>query len=307
VTDESDNTRVGIDRKVLTRLQSLVPQEATLRSFFFSVEPTRTMQIPGFEWEHEVRVALPISYEHTDRPYPVLWLTDNHIEAALAILGPLDLILVGIGSGLVSMTEWDRRRIYEFSPDGPIYFDGPAGEWLEREQAKIFPDATDLQVGGAPAFLDFLVDTVRPALAAEYRMDDNEHGLFGFSSGGLFVGFSLFARPGAFSRYICGSPPFYVRNHEIFKMEERYAAEHDDLDAHVFFGAGEQEAVEDRIAAIGCLSSMIRLAETLSFRGYPSLRMTVRVFERESHTTMLAPLLKWGVRTVWGDEIAPKA
>ena len=38
--------------------------------------------------------------------------------------------------------------------------------------------------------------------SADYRMND-DHGLLGFSSGGLFVAFSLFARPGAFSRYIC--------------------------------------------------------------------------------------------------------
>jgi predicted alpha/beta superfamily hydrolase len=135
-------------------------------------------------------------------------------------------------------------------------------------------------------------------------MDPDDHGLLGFSQGGAFVGFSLFARPGAFSKYICGSPGMYAGNFRIFELEQEYAAKHDDLPATVFFGAGEDELVEPLISAFGCVSSMAKMVETLVTRGYPSLRLTAKVFSGESHGTMLGPLVNWGVRAVWGDEIA---
>jgi predicted alpha/beta superfamily hydrolase len=244
-----------------------------------------------------------MSYGDTEKTYPVLWITDNNLEAALAAFGPLELILVCVGSGQVSLREWDFRRVYEFSPTEDLYFDGPGGDWLRQEMPSLFPGSQNLRLGGAGRFLDFLIDDVRPALSADYRMSD-DHGLLGFSSGGLFVAFSLFARPGAFSRYICGSPPLYNCNYAVFDLEQEYARTHKDLPAHVFFGAGEAELVEPRIAAYGAVSSMMRMAETLSFRSYPALQMTVKIFPGESHLTMLPPLISWGVRAVWGDEIA---
>lgn len=285
------------------RTMALIPSESTLRTSYFTVEPTRMMRASGYEWDHEIRVALPVSYAETTKTYPVLWITDNTLEAALSVLGQLDLILVGVGADRIPVVESSNRRIYDFMPDEDLYARDPHGDHLRREMPALFPG---YRGGGAARFLDFLIDDVRSALASEYRMDSLDHGLFGFSGGGTFVGFSIFARPGAFARYICGSPALYSCNHRVFDLEEQYAAEHDDLPAHVFLGAGEGELTEHLISAWGCASSMAKLAETLSFRGYPSLRLTVKVFAGETHPTMLAPLLSWGVRSVWGDEIFPE-
>jgi hypothetical protein len=46
---------------------------------------------------------------------------------------------------------------------------------------------------------------------------------------------------------------------------------------------------------------MARLAETLSLRGYPSLRMTAKIFPGERHATAMHTVLSWGVRTLWPD------
>jgi predicted alpha/beta superfamily hydrolase len=129
-------------------------------------------------------------------------------------------------------------------------------------------------------------------------MDPDDHGIIGESGGGTFIGYALFARPGGFARYICGSPALYNSHNAIFDLEARYAAEHDDLRAHVFFAAGEAEITQPLINACGCMSSMAKMAETLSFRGYPSLRLTVKIFPGESHG-ILPLLLRWGVPAVW--------
>jgi predicted alpha/beta superfamily hydrolase len=278
---------------------SLVPSETPLRTTYFTVEPSRSMRPEGSGWEYEIRVALPVSYAECERRYPVLWITDNNLEAALVALGSAELILVSVGAGLVSLGEASSRRLYDLKPGESYYFEGPAGEYLRRELEAQLPEAASYRGGGASRFLDFLVDDVRPALAAEYRMDPADHALFGFSAGGTFVCTALLARPDAFTRYICGSPSLYSGDHKVFELEERYAEEHHDLAARVFFAAGEAEITEPMSSAWGFVSGMVRLAEILSFRSYPSLRLTVKILPGESHETMLLPLLSWGVRTVW--------
>ena len=50
----------------------------------------------------------------------------------------------------------------------------------------------------------------------------------------------------------------------------------------------------------------IRVAQTLSIRGYPTLRMQARIFPGESHDTVLPHVLSWGVRSVWSDRLASR-
>lgn len=286
---------------------SLTASEAKLRSLHFTVEPSLTMHAPGSRWDHEIRVALPVSYQHTTRHYPVLWITDNSLEAALASLGGAELILVAVGNGAeITVREDSIRRAYDFLPASDVFFEDTIAAYFRKEWSRLHPGLVEKRsTGGADRFLNFLVDDVRPALTVKYRMDPVDHGLLGFSFAGTFVAYSLFTRPGAFTRFICGSPPLYVAERAIFRLEERYARTHDDLAADVFFAAGDAEATEYLIAALGCVSSMVRLVEILSTRGYARLRTTMKIFHGESHGTMLPPLLRWGVPAVWGPEIVP--
>ena len=184
-------------------------------------------------------MALPFSYTYTDKRYPVLWVMDNDIEASIPVLAGGDLILVGVGAPPIEWREWGMRRAYDFTPTEELFFGGPGGDYLRQETAKLRPEFLQAgAAGGAARFLEFLVEDVRPLLASEYRMDPLDHGLFGFSQGGTFVGYTLFTRPGAFARYICGSPALNSSNHRIFELEQEYAAKNADLPVSVFFGAG---------------------------------------------------------------------
>jgi predicted alpha/beta superfamily hydrolase len=286
------------------RLQALVPSDSTLRTRFYTVEPPRLMRAPGFDWDHEIRVALPSTYAETDRTYPTLWVMDNELEPALAVMGDAQLILVSVGSDRIPLKEHSRRRTFDFYPAADhLAWDTPGSDHLRAELPKLLPGAETTVGGGATRFLDFLVDEVRPTLAGQYRMDPEEHALEGFSAGGAFVAHTLFTRPDAFARYILGSGALHVCDGLIFELEKRYAAEHDDLPATIFIAAGEEEVTEPLIAAFHCASSTMRLAETLSLRTYPSLKMTVKIFPGESHQTLLPLLLRWGVRTLWGDAV----
>jgi predicted alpha/beta superfamily hydrolase len=293
----------------LRELMSLVPAEAALRNRFFTVEPPRVMRAPEYGWDHEIRVALPVSYAEGERTYPVLWITDNLLETALAVFAqvPTEVILVAVGAGLVTRGEWIRRRSYDFYPVEDVFPEGPAGDCLRQRGAALDPELSGLRTGGgAGRFLDFLIDEVRPALAADYRTDPHDHALVGYSAGGTFATYAMFARPEAFAKYLCCSPSLYACRSMVFDLEDRYACEHRDLRVSAFFSAGEAEATESSISPLGCLSSMARMAEILSFRAYPSLELAVRVFPGETHATIFASALRWGVATLWGKAIVPE-
>ena len=273
-----------------------------------SIEPRRSITSSKLGWSYEIDIALPESYRRSkDRKYPVLWVTDGPqmFNLAVGITGGLavgeqapEVIVVAVGCPVEDgALDWIRRRNIEFVPPGAEYYwDGPQGDMFKRllggrKQPK----------GQADDFLAFLIDIVRPALAADYRMAE-DHALFGHSGGGLFTCYALFARPDGFSRYIIGSPSLNAVDRACFKLEQSYAATHKDLPASVFFGAGEKEVSDPGLAAWGILSSEALMAETLKLRQYPSLKLATRIFPGKDHLTVIPDILGEGIRTVWADK-----
>jgi hypothetical protein len=72
--------------------------------------------------------------------------------------------------------------------------------------------------GGAPAFLRFLTEELRPLLARHFEMDPRRHTLFGFSYGGLFTLYTLSTQPQHFQRYWAASPSLWFGEHRTLRM-----------------------------------------------------------------------------------------
>ena len=256
-----------------------------------TVDPVRLVRAEGWEWDHEVRVYLPASYHHTDRVYPTLWVTDNSLELMQAALtgdslgfAP-ELIVVAVGApGDTNAAEFQRRRSYEFIPDkslmGPMFAPMPAES-----------------IGGAPGFLDFLVNQLRPMLAGEYRMDLDDQGYAGHSGGGQFGLYVLLNKPESFAKYIISSPAAYQ---PWLDMEERWHENNKDLKAKVFLSAGEAEAAHPVWSASQIVSTVATMAERLTVRRYPSLELTVKIFPDEDHLTVMPIAYTRGIRVLWG-------
>jgi predicted alpha/beta superfamily hydrolase len=251
-----------------------------------------------------VHIALPPSYEHGERSYPVLWVTDASLSFPLAV-GLMnwlhtaqeitELIVIGVGARDESdHAEFAARRTHDFYPRSRWVNAGPGGARMEAVQS----DEMSRAGGGAGALLSFLLDELRPALAAEFRFAD-DHGLVGFSGGGHFVGFALFSRPTAFGRYLAGSPALSGCEDLLFSMEADHAATHDDLAAKVFLGAGEAELADPYVAAADVVGSVTRMAQLLRLRHYPSLQLTARLFPGQTHGSALSYSLSEGLRTLY--------
>lgn len=270
--------------------------------------PPRSFQSEAFPYEHQVTVALPASYAaQPERAYPVLWVPDAPLVMRsvvglldVLVLGNLapEMIVIGVGSPPEEGLKGVGRRMMDFSPPGRGYAPpGLAGErWSALAPIPEFPHK-------AEAFLNLLVDKIRPKLAAEYRFS-GEHALFGHSAGGMFAAYSLFTRPDAFQKMIIGSPYLDGVNGAVFVAEAKYAASHDDLKAKVFLGVGEKEAEEYFVAISGNLESTARLSRTLTARHYPSLELNTRFFSGKNHYTVLPDIIISGIDFLWRDEIA---
>jgi uncharacterized protein len=277
------------------------------------IEPVRRLRSRSFDWDHEIRIALPASYATTKQTYPVLWITDGAAyfeQAVKAVNYDLrrhlpEMIVVAVGAPLEEgKSGFGYRRGYEFSPGEAPGFTGFGSDLLARRLGAAMEQCEAAGKpglrSGAAQFLAFLVDELRTTLSTQYRMS-LDHTLFGDSAGGTFCIYALLARPEAFSRYICGSPNLSCGNFELFRMEECYAKAHTDLNAAVFLGAGEAE-IQDRneiIPAYGIVSSTVRMAEVLGLRKYPSLQLHVRIFPGEDHASVVPLNLSWGLRMVW--------
>ncbi|RPI15708.1 MAG: alpha/beta hydrolase [Lysobacterales bacterium] len=286
------------------------PQLAAFPGARANMEITQPRMVRGtrFPYDHEITVALPASYHAApDRKYPVLWVLDAPLmlRTVVGILDTLvignhapEMIVVGVGSRSEDGLAGIGRRIIDFSPPGPDYYPpGDAGKaWSALAPLPEFPHRAD-------DFLAYLVDELRPQLAATYRLS-GEHALFGHSAGGMFAAYALFKRPGAFDKMIIGSPYLDGVRGAVFSAEADYSARNEDLPVALFLGAGEREIDEYFLAVSGIVSSMTRFSETLRLRRYPSLRLDTRIYAGEDHYTVVPRIVGEGIRQLWRDEAA---
>ena len=255
-----------------------------------TVDSVRRVRAEGWGWDHEVRVYLPPSYHLTDRKYPALWITDNNLELIQgALIGDAlgfspELIVVAVGAPAeTNPAEFQRRRSYDFIPEKSL-------------MGSMFAPMPAESIGGAPGFLDFLVNQLRPMLAGEYRMDLDDQGYAGHSGGGQFGLYVLLNKPESFDKYIISSPAAYQ---PWLDMEERFYEKNKDLKAKVFLSAGEGEAAHPIWAAAQIVSTVATMAERLTVRRYPSLELTVRIFPDEDHLTVMPIAYTRGIRVLW--------
>ncbi len=250
-------------------------------------QATREVSIPGTE-VHEFRpangtlfdlyVALPEGYVADGSvKYPVFYSTDASMGFAglvqmyrLMAMGDDELpalppmILVGIDRARSSGVNSAVTRSFDLTPTSSPEYEAGASSYL----------GAPVTTGGAGTFLGILKNEIIPWVEAHYSAG-SERGIGGYSLGGLFATYALLTSPETFTHYWIGSPSLWWDDGVMFKLEEAYAAEHDDLKARVFMSAGSLEGM--------MVPDMLRMAETLKTRGYEGLQIETQVLGGESH------------------------
>ncbi len=153
---------------------------------------------PQLHNRREVLVYLPPSYTMSDRRYPVIYMHDgqNLFDDAASFAGEwgvdetMDgLSREGIEAIIVGLPNLGDARLNEYSP------------FVDRRHGG----------GLGDAYVDFIVDTVKPIVDSAFRTwPDRVHtGIFGSSMGGLISLYAYFQRPGVFGMVGAMSPAFW--------------------------------------------------------------------------------------------------
>jgi predicted alpha/beta superfamily hydrolase len=260
--------------------------------------------VSALGWPFRISVALPASYAASTKRYPVLYILDADVFFATAVeqarlqgmVGEIgEVIVVGIGYPPgADVRVVGARRTFEMSA---------TDQWdpqraVDRDMAAVFKGlGMELKLGGAPAFLDFIDGRLQPLIHQNYRTDTDDQAIFGDSTGGNFVGFTLFTRPRTFSKYLIASPGFTYNNFEVIRLEEVYAANHQDLDALVYIAATSGELFP--MANGNIVSTAARLAETLHQRGYPSLTLKAEIIADKTHYSGAVDIYNRALALCW--------
>ncbi|MGO4736218.1 alpha/beta hydrolase [Bosea sp. 2KB_26] len=232
--------------------------------------------------------------------FPVIYLVDGNALFATAVetaqlqgrrqdvTGVDPAVIVGIG----------------YPIDTP--FDGA------RRQSDLLPDD-----GGADRFLDFIEESVKPAVTALAAIDPGRQALVGHSFGGLFALHALFTRPEQFRSYVAGSPSIWWNDRAIEVSEASFVARSSAATLPrllITVGGGEQTCDArtsperaQRLQMARMLDNAGEMAQRL-----PSSRCVVvehMVFDGENHISvipaMLARAVSFAIAGTAGREAAP--
>lgn len=153
--------------------------------------------------------------------WPVVYVLDADVAfpslAAQMVMrtagGDSGAILVGVAypNALATMT----LRTRDLTPSQPTP-DAEAVAELAKTKAEDF--------GGAGAFHRFMIEELRPRIAAAYPIDPGDQTLMGYSLGGLFTLGVLFQHPDTYRTYVAGSPSIWWNSREVLKDEAGFAA-----------------------------------------------------------------------------------
>jgi len=221
---------------------------------------------PQLDNRRDVMVYLPPSYGSGRWRYPVIymhdgqnlfdevtsfaeeWRVDNTMDA-LAVVG-LEAIVVGIPNA-------GEHRLAEYSP---------------------FEDAEG-RGGDGDRYLDFIVDTLKPRIDADFRTrPERSHTLVaGSSMGGLISLYAFFRRPEIFGNAGVMSPSLWFADRAIFPFVEGATA----APGKIYLDVGTREGMQT-------VSDVRHLREVLLGKGYRRHRDILYVEQPEAEHSEVA-------------------
>lgn len=230
---------------------------------------------------YRILVSEPVS-PPPDGGYPVLYVLDGN--AAFATVADavrlraqtgrqrLDAaVVVGIGYPIDGVLD-EHARWYDLTPTTAE---------LPAAYARL-PDGSPTPTGGGDALLDFIEQTVRPAVAQRHTVNAQRQALLGHSLGGLLVMHALTTRPDAYQWYVAGSPALWWDQGKVLSQPEAFArrAAAVKTPVSVLIGTGEHDMV-----------AHARRAEQWLALYAPQFSTQLRIFDGEDHLSVTPALV----------------
>ena len=245
---------------------------------------------------YEIYVKLPPGYdkpENAQRKYPAVYLTD----------GPYTF---QVASGMTRVP-FNQGTFEDFILVGLSYARGEEPVVSRERDLTPFPDIRDkpYPTGGAAAYLDFIRNEAIPLAESTYRIDPAQRTLAGQSFGGLFGLWVLFTEPALFRNYVLTSASLWYNRRAMFPLEAKFAEQHKDLNANVWFaiGANEHPAPCGRTPKECTDENMVAdqaaMVKALRSRRYPNLKVHAKVVEGAYHTTTFPVGLLWAMQDLF--------
>lgn len=150
--------------------------------------------------------------------------------------------------------------------------------------------------GHARDFLHFIDNEVKPFINKTYNVNRYNQTLVGHSFGGLFGLYVLFNHSDSFNRYVIASPSLWWDDGVTFKFEEDYAGTHTNLAKKVFFSVGSKEFFD---GPQGMIDNTHKMVERLKSRNYSDLELWYKIFEDETHESVVGISIQKGIEAVF--------
>jgi predicted alpha/beta superfamily hydrolase len=270
--------------------QKLEPKERVL-------EPDHTITSKLLDRDFQLYISFPENYTTKDTiTYPVLYLLDGKsnfplfdaTKKSIDFSGEIeDIIIVGIGSEH-NFASWIVNRTHDYTPTNDTIHDNA----MERNIG--FPKGT-LQSGNASKFLETLKKEIIPFIDTYYKTN-TDRGITGHSLGGLFTTYCFINATDIFTRFGINSPSLWWDEEKLLKQAVLKFEENTTLDmpaSKVFISVGEEEGSQ-------MVPEMIKLAITLEDMEYKNVELTWKIFENETHQSVIPANLSRTLKVLYG-------
>jgi len=242
------------------------------------MKPAFTLRSPQTGTDYRIFLETPPPTERG--PHPAVLFMDGddqfrfaveayHAQRAANRVPPL--VLAGVGYG-ASYLKSANKRLRDYTPTAM---------------------ATELESGGADAFVAFLADTLWPELARRCPLRADVRGLAGHSLGSLLVLHALFQRKPFFNRLLASAPSLWWNDRaglcHAQKLQRTGAA----LPARLFLCVGE----DDTPSMTGDLEL---LEQQLAAQPFQELEIMAQRFSQRDHYNVLPDAFRAGLAALFG-------
>lgn len=218
-----------------------------------NVRVCKNVYSPQLGNKRDILVYLPPSYEKSDRHYPVLYMHDgqNIFDDATSYVGEwqvdesmeklaqegLEVIVVGVPNAGV-------ERLNEYSPFKDPQHGGGKGD----------------------AYLEFLTQTLKPMIDAEFRTlpDRDNTGVMGSSMGGFISMCAYYRCPQVFGKAGVVSPSFWFGSSVIYE----FVAKAPKLRGKLYMDVGFEEITLSHVSSRRYLQGVRRMHKILLEKGW---------------------------------------